>query len=410
MSAALPSLLPTCFPGDVGCYAKEAAQSAFESIVKAIGEGVVTMVKFLSTFWLSVPSPVVATGSGNSWSMSSVIGQMQAWIGPVTGSIALVSFAVAITRIAWTSNGGEARHLLRQVSAVGAGSLVVVAGTELLIRAGDAFSPWIIQRASGGRSPSEGLRMLISSGLASGQPATSLGLWFVIFLVCTIGAIVQCVFMIVRGAALMVLMVFVPPSAAATASEEGWARFKRLALLIIGFALYKPVAAIIYAVGIMEMTQNTHATSGNDIQNAMYGLTIMVMAAVALPAFIKFLMPAAAMGSSSAFSGAAAMGVVAAGAAIVATGGWGAASTGGAAGTTGAAGASGASGAAAAVPPAAPPPSGSGSSGGGGSGSPGGGGAESGSAGGRSWAGGIGGVGQSGAGHVADAEPEEGAA
>jgi len=322
--------------------------------------------------------------------------------------VALISFAIAIARIAFTGQGSDARHLVRQVAAVGAGSLVVVAGTQLLIAAGDAFSPWIIRQAAGGREPSEGLKTLISTGLANGAPGNSLGLWFIIFLLCGLGAIVQCIFMLVRGAALVVLMVFVPPTAAGTASEEGWARFKRLALLIVGFALYKPVAAIIYAVGIMQMTQNTNSGSEMDVQNAIYGLTIMVMAALALPAFIKFIMPAAAMGSSSAFSGAVAAGVVAGGAAIVATGGFGAAAGGaGAAGTAGGAGAAGtagAQGAAAAVPPAAPGVGGAAAGGTTG-------GADSGSTGaGRSWAGGAASAGQSGAGHIAGADPEEGAA
>lgn len=403
MAAMVPAV---CTPLNPGCYAKEAAQSAFEAIVHAIGEGVVAAVTFLSSFWLSVPSPTVARGSGASWTMSSVVSQMQGWVGPVTGAVALISFAIAIARIAFTGQGSDARHLVRQVAAVGAGSLVVVAGTQLLIAAGDAFSPWIIRQAAGGREPSEGLKTLISTGLANGAPGNSLGLWFIIFLLCGLGAIVQCIFMLVRGAALVVLMVFVPPTAAGTASEEGWARFKRLALLIVGFALYKPVAAIIYSVGIMQMTQNTNSGSEMDVQNAIYGLTLMVMAALALPAFIKFIMPAAAMGSSSAFSGAVAAGVVAGGAAIVATGGFGAAAGGaGAAGTAGGAGTAGAqgvTGATAAVPPAA----GSGGGAGGTSSV-----VDSGSAGsGRSWAGGAASAGQSGAGHIAGAEPEEGAA
>ncbi len=372
---------PTCSPWDFGCIAHDAAQSAFESIVKAIGEAVVTLLQFMSTFWLALPSPVVASGSGGNWSLSSVVGQMQGWLSPVTGSIAIISFTVAIGRIAFTGNGHEARMIVRQVAAVAAGSLAVAAATQLLIRGGDEFSPWIISRAAEGREPSDGLKMLVEAGFQSGSPTGNIGLWFLMFLLAALGSIVQCVFMLVRAAALVVLMVIVPSTAAAAASDEGWTRFKRLAFIIIGFALYKPVAAIIYATGIMLMTQQ-NGGAGNDVQNALYGLTVIGMAALALPAFIKFLLPLAATGSSSAFSGAAAAGVVAGGAAVVALG-WASAGTGGVA--TAAAGGGGGAGpaGAAAVPPAggaapaggggggaAPAPTGgSGGGGGGGGGS-----------------------------------------
>lgn len=365
-----PSVLPLCMVGDVGCYAREASASAFEAIVDKLGEAVVTMVSFMSTFWLSVPSPTVATGDGGSWALSGVLAQMQSWLGPVTGVVALSSFAVAIGRIAFTGQAGQARLLLRQVVAVASGTLAVAATTQLLIRAGDAFSPWIISQASDGRAPSDGLKTLIEAGFQSGSPTGDSGLWFLMFILCALGAIVQCVFMLVRGAAMVVLMVLVAPTAAGAASDEGWARFKRLGLLLLGFTLYKPVAAVIYAVGIMEMTQQ-NGGAGNDVQNALYGLTIMVMAALALPAFIKFLMPLAAMGSSSVFSGATAAGLLAGGAAVVATGvatgGLGAAAGGGAAaasmgsagatGATGAAGSGGAPGAAGGRGPAGAAPS-----------------------------------------------------
>jgi len=203
---------------------------------------------------------------------------------------------------------------VRQVSVVGAGALVVAAATELLVMAGDQFSPWIIAKASNG-DPSAGLKTMISAGFGAGDPDDMLGLWFVVYGVCLLGLIVRCIFMLIRSVAMMAM---VPTVAAGAASDEGWMRFKRFAVVIVGFALYKPVSAVIYAVAISEMTQQNGGPD-NGLQNASYGVTTVMMAALALPAFIKFLLPAAAVGSSSAFSGGAAVGAVAAaGAAVVA--------------------------------------------------------------------------------------------
>ena len=151
-------------------------------------------------------------------------------------------------------NAGESRQLVRQVSVVGAGALVVAAATELLVMAGDQFSPWIIAKASNG-DPSAGLKTMISAGFGAGDPDDMLGLWFVVYGVCLLGLIVRCIFMLIRSVALVAMMAMVPTVAAGAASDEGWMRFKRFAVVIVGFALYKPVSAVIYAVAISEMTQ-----------------------------------------------------------------------------------------------------------------------------------------------------------
>ncbi|MDA8437529.1 MAG: hypothetical protein M0Z51_01555 [Propionibacterium sp.] len=348
MSASPLLLIPLCGFTDLSCLAKAAAGSAFDSLVSALGAGVIAMVKFLSTFWLATPSPTVATGSGNSWTPVTVIGDMNLWLAPITGAIAAVSFAVQLTRVAFRTSIRDAGGLVRQLVAVSGAPVAFVAITQVLILAGDAFSPWIIRQASGSSQPSQGMETLITVGLAGGSPTSQQGMWFLVYLLCLLGALVQCVFMNLRAAALIVLMVFVGPTAAASASDEGWLRLRRLGLLILGFVLYKPVAAVIYAVGLSMM-----GPAGNDVRNALWGLTVMVMAALALPAFIKFLAPMAAMGSSSAASGAAAVGVVAAGAALVATGGWSAAG-GGAAASGGAGGSAAVGGSAAGAGMAAP--------------------------------------------------------
>ncbi|WP_337825294.1 hypothetical protein [Amycolatopsis sp. A1MSW2902] len=362
----------------VGCYLEEGAKKAFNYMVRAFGEAVIGLVKWLSTFWMKVPSPTVAGQAADGrWSESPTLDWFHGSLSVFTGFFAVCAFAFAIGRIAWSAHRSgeahEAKGVVRQVATVAAGPLCLAAVTQLLISAGDAFSPWIIEQASNG-DPSQGMDKLMKIGLGTGAPVTMLGLWLILFLLCLIGSLVQCVFMVIRAPILIVLLTLSPVFAATTASEEGWQRFKRLAMTVLGFTLYKPVAAIIYAVGIKLMTTNTTSqadAAGGSIQDAIYGMVIMVIAALAMPAFIKFIAPAAAAGSSSMFSGAAAVGAVAAGAAIVAGAGAGAAGAGaagggagGAAGTggTGTATGSGMGGAGLAQPPSgggSGPPSGS---------------------------------------------------
>ena len=343
------------------CLVSQAANSAVESFVKALGSGVIALMKFFSSFWLDIGSPQVATAGGGSFTEASSLSQIQGNLGVATGLIAIISFTLAIGKLVWDAqHENGARNIVRQLIAVSGATLAAAAVVALLITAGDQFSPWVISQASGG-TPSAGMDKLIVGSMGGGAPSNILGFWIVIFLVCLLGGIVQCGFMIVRGAALMVLMGFLPSVAAGAATDEGFARLKRIGMVILGFALYKPVAAIIYATGLRLMSSSSAGSAtGPDgsIQNALYGVVIMLMAAIALPAFIKFLMPLAAVGSSSAFSGGALIGAVAAGAAIVATAGAGAGAAGAGAGGSGAGGAASAGGGGTAAGTQAPPPAG----------------------------------------------------
>lgn len=316
----------------LGCGVDAVAGSAFNAMVNAIGTAVISMLRFTSSFWMSVPSPTLAGGNNQP---TQVIVTMQGAMAPVTVFIALISFTIAIGRLAWGFHAGtEIRALGRQFIAVAAGSVIVVVVTQTLIAAGDAYSTYIISQGAGTK-PSEAVNKLaMASVFQGGTPGSLQGLWLFFFIITLLGSIVQCIFMFVRSASLIVLMAFVPPIAAGSATEEGWGRYKRLVMLVIGFALYKPVAATIYATGLLLLSSAGNGnTETESIKNALYGMTIIALAGLALPAFIKFVMPAAAIGSSNAFSGAAAVGAVAAGAAIVSM-----------AGVTGGASAAGASG------------------------------------------------------------------
>lgn len=302
-------LTPLCSGINVSCYVSKAANAAFTSMVQAFGDGTVQVLKFLSTVWMKLPSPTVATGGGNSYAPTQVISDMQLWLGPLTAAIAACSFAVQLVNVARKADRTEMEKAVRQLLAVAAAPLAIVALTQVLIGASDAFSPWLITQATG--KAGLGLDSIISQQMLTDSTNSGAGLWLILFLLATLGSLAQALFMVVRAPVLMLLMVALGPTAAATASDQGWHRFKRLLMLILGFVLYKPVAAIIYAFGLTMITKN-----GNSLTNALYGLAVIAMAALALPALIKFLAPDAALGSSSLASGAALAGGVAAGATL----------------------------------------------------------------------------------------------
>ena len=116
--------------------------------------------------------------------------------------------------------------------------------------------------------------------------------------------------------------------AASTGSVSGKQAFQKINGWLIALLLFKPIAAGIYALGLRMMNQDSEIDGlGGELQNyaaAMTGMLILALAGLALPALIKFVAPAAAMGAAAFGGGAAVAGAatVAAGAAVVAgTGG-----------------------------------------------------------------------------------------
>lgn len=326
-----------CVGNAIGGIAGAAYGGAVDKFFEMIANGARDALGAVSSFWMKVPSPTVATGGGQNWSGSQTITSIQSWIAPVGLVIFTVTLGLALLKIAFdTRRAGEgSAAILRSLVTTMAGGLPLLAVTMLLIQAGDEFSPWILDKASGQDVSENGFAKIMQvsmMGTAHGLPNPS-GALLIIYLLAIVGAAVQVVFMIVRGAALILLLCFAQVIATGTATEEGWLRFKRIVMLVIGFALYKPVAAIVLGVGLKLMSDPGRGDTSSQLINAIFGLTVMVMAAVALPMVIKFVAPVAAMGSSSAFSGGAAMGVVAAGASIVALAG-----TGGGAGAAAGAG------------------------------------------------------------------------
>lgn len=345
----------TCAGDAAGSVAGAVAGSAVDKLVESFAHAVESALKVVTSAWLSVPSPSPT---------SSTVTTMQQNLEWVTLLVAAVGMLVAIVRMGVTSNLAEgvglARMYLAMVVVTGCGGVVVAS----LIQAGDAAAPWFVERAYGA-DYSSGTATLITAAMLQG---TGQAMGLVMGLIALIASLFQIAFMFVRGALLIVLMAMLPTIAAGTATEAGMLRFKRVCAWIFACVIYKPVAAIIYAIGFLQIKGDPAADLNglDDVARSTYdlvlGTIIIILAVLALPALIRFVAPVADRVGGSSFSPGAALGSVATGAVVVtgviATGGAaapaaGAAAGGGAAGggtaamATGAAGSAGAGGQAA---------------------------------------------------------------
>ncbi|HET9654483.1 MAG TPA: hypothetical protein VFP72_03965, partial [Kineosporiaceae bacterium] len=305
------------------------ANSAVDGLVQSIGNAVVGMLKTVSTFWLDVPSGQVATSRPSEL------------FGPVTESHAVqltrlnlewlvvlmvaVGLIVAMARMAITARVSELVNLGRMyliLTLVTGISTIVVTG---LLTAGDEMAPWFIQQAMQDGFANR-TNTLITAELLAG---TGQGAGLVLGLLALLASLLQIVAMLIRGAFIVMLMGVLPVLAADTTSESGFLRFKRAIGWLTACIIYKPVAAVIYAVGFMTLrgepanpsggSQLAPATGDQMVQSlygVITGLIIIVLAVVALPALMRFIAPVASQAGGGP-GVAAAVGAVASGAAVV---------------------------------------------------------------------------------------------
>ncbi|RDH95057.1 hypothetical protein DEU32_11422 [Curtobacterium sp. AG1037] len=325
---------PLC---NLGNGIEDFAQGQIADFVKSIAEGIVQVLKVVNSFWIYAPSPDVKSDA------IATLNNNLAWY---TYAFAVLGILVALIRMVMQQEfkGGMpgVKMLFNLIIVTGC----YATGIAAMIKAGDAFAPWIIEKATGAPMDITSA-MSVETIMASG-----IGPAFLLVILGFLGSIANLLFMLVRAVMLTILMVFFPPLAAASGTETGNQAWKKANGYLIAFLLFKPIAAVIFALGILQLKSPPKIEGMNDTGNALLGTSLglmtLLMAALALPALIKFVVPVAANGSSMAFSGgAAAAAGVAAGAAVVtigATAGAGAAVGAGAAG----AGAMGGGGAAAA--------------------------------------------------------------
>lgn len=288
---------------------------AITEFIKSMYEGAVAIVAQVSTFWMNNPSPDVDNGAVLSLRVD------MSWY---VAAFAVLGFLVGLIKLVMSQDVknsliGLATPIVNLILATTA----YATGIGLLLTASDQFSLWIVERATGGDVDLTQMIHTASGLLANPGPA------FLMFMLLLIGAIVNLLFMYFRDVMFLILSAFIVVLAAASGSEQGRQAWRKANGWLVALLLFKPVAAGIYSLGFRMLVDGNGAEEGDAnlpeaLQASIIALLILILASLALPALIKFIVPAAGVGAGS-FSGGAAIGAgvtIAAGAAVLAgTGG-----------------------------------------------------------------------------------------
>ncbi|QIT13026.1 hypothetical protein [Clavibacter michiganensis] len=298
----------------VGAGVEAAVSDGFQQAADAIYSAYDDIMKQFLTSWVNSGFVVSLDNKATAWFQSSSL--------PITIALLTLGLVVAGARVMYSHRGEPFQEVMQ---ALGRAVAVISFGTaaiQILVWGGDAYATWILNVS--GTSASAGL---VDAQFASTFPG--LALIFGLLGVLAVG--VQWVIMFVRQALLLLLNAFWQMSAAYATLRQGVQAFEKVTAWIIAFIIYTPLAASIYAFA-------WRLKDGQDgIGGVLYGLMLILLAVVALPALMRLLVPGtSALGN--AIGGAVALGVAAtvlqAGVAVGA-----AVATGGAAAGAGAAGA-----------------------------------------------------------------------
>jgi hypothetical protein len=253
--------------------------------------GVVLIAVILISASVGIVTALLAPGRTASPTVSFL--QNSLWY--YTLAVAVLGVIVAGARMAWEQRADPGKHLVQ-----GLLTLVVVAGAGLsvvglLTAAADAFSVWILNNsldctiAGDGTCFGESMLTLLSltSGTTGGLGAV---LAIILGVFAVFAALAQVVLMIVRAGALVVLAGMLPIAAAASLSDPQRTMFRKTSAWLLGFILYKPAAAIVYAAAFRLAGSNLFGDDG--LVTVLTGLALMVLALVALPALMRLIVPA----------------------------------------------------------------------------------------------------------------------
>lgn len=222
--------------------------------------------------------------------------------------LAVLSIFVAAGKMAWQRNGAPFWELLQSILTMIVVSSAGVATISLLTSASDQAASYILRDAltKPGDPPSNFQTEFASMFTTpAATPATAFVLVGLLALV-LIASVVQIVLLIIRGGMLFLLAGMLPLAAAATNTETGRQWFRKTIAWTIAFLLYKPVAAIVYATAFQLTREGGAAapTAGDDIIKVITGLTMCLLALFALPALMRFTVPAVAAAAGSGGGGA----------------------------------------------------------------------------------------------------------
>src|ERR1700677_1179046 len=220
-----------------------------------------------ATLWLRIPSPDLAN--------EPAIAAMRQWLLPVTAAVAVGGMIAAGARMALTRRANPLLDVGTGLAAIAAAATLGVAVPDLLLRAGDAWTGWVLNVSVGGQFSSR-----LSDILAAGAVPDVIVIMFGI-LALVMGAL-QAALLVFRQAAVIILAGVLPLAAAGATAPLTRAWIRKIVSWMLALIMYKPAAAAVYAA------ESTMIGKGANLQTLLMGFVMLPLSLLALPVLMRF--------------------------------------------------------------------------------------------------------------------------
>ncbi len=281
----------------IGSATAAAAGDVLSSLASATSAGVRWAVVNTAAWWVTIPSPNLTA--------EPAITAIQAWLLLVTAAVAIAGMIAAGARMAIARRAKPLLDVTSGLLTLAAATTVGTVVPALLLKAGDAWSSWVLQASTGGQLAQRMAEVLTLGNTAA--PAVVL----IFGTIAIVLALVQAVLMLFRQAALVILAGVLPLAAAGSIAPLTRPWIRKISSWMLALIFYKPAAAAVYA------TAFTFIGSGRDPRTVLMGFVMLLLSVITLPALMKFFTwttgTVAGSGGGGQLLGAAAVGAVAVG-------------------------------------------------------------------------------------------------
>jgi hypothetical protein len=299
-----PLVDPACVISTVVSGINRAASDATSSVAgdflgklaDGVRDGVSWILTSTTSWWVRLPSPDLAT--------NPAVSSVQRWFLPLTAAVAVAGVIAAGLRMVLTRKMNPLLDVGAGLAAIAAAATLGIAVPDLLLRAGDSWSSWVLNASSGGAPTSR-----LSSALELGSAPSVIVIVF--GLLAMIMATVQAALLVFRQAAVIILAAVLPLAAAGVTSPLTRAWIRKIISWMLALICYKPAAAAVYA------TAFTMIGTGTGLRTVMMGFVMLALSLLAMPVLMRFFTwttGAVSSGGGGQLLGMAAAGAVAMGA------------------------------------------------------------------------------------------------
>lgn len=237
----------------------------FNSFVEAITADAGATVMLLMTWWLHTPSPLQQIARD-----PLTLGL----VGSIAVLILMVSMFWQVGRLMISGRKEplvEAAFGLMKFAVINAAALMVI---DISLKAADSLSAMLILETG----------IQLAERLQAAFEAVDMPPFMRMFVASSfVGfSMLQWLLLLFRQAGILVLIALLPLAAAGVISSGTRQWFPTLVGWLIGLVVYKPVAALIYAIGMGLFAE------GDDLVTILTGLVVLLLAVLALPVVMNF--------------------------------------------------------------------------------------------------------------------------